>query len=496
MAENLPAPDRAVEAGRGALFIGAAKISFMVVGFAQKTLLTRVIGSVDYGAFAVVNNAVSLVNNATVQGTIQSVSKFTAEDDSSAEAVKAAGLRLQFVVGAILGLIFFLGAPFAARFYHQDEFARWFRIVALIPFLYSLYSVFVGSANGLRRFRAQAGFDMGFSLLKTVLLLGGAALLGVTGAFSGFAAAAGVILVVSALVMGLPRPGVARFRVGRLVGFMAWIVVYTILINTALNYDSLLLRKFADLAAPTALANQVTAYYEAVRTLALLPYQALLTATFIIFPLVTRSTLQQDRAATRAYVTQTLRYALIFAVAMAVVLAARPQGLLETINPKEYGAGAGALPILVCGIVCLSLLGVTGTIINASGRPAVAIGLVAITLVVGLTAALVLVRGSAPGPAMLEGAATATSLGMLAGLIGALVYVRRAFQAGLPLGTVVRVVAAAAAAALVGHFVPGHGKIVTLAVLAIVGVVYLVALIVLGEFGREDRAKFAKILRR
>ena len=81
-------PDRAVEAGRGALFIGFAKAFFMVAGFLQRVLLARVISPAEYGAFSVVNNAISTVNNTMVQGTIQSVSKFTAEDDARAGAVQ------------------------------------------------------------------------------------------------------------------------------------------------------------------------------------------------------------------------------------------------------------------------------------------------------------------------------------------------------------------------------------------------------------------------
>ena len=82
-----------------------------------------------------------------------------------------------------------------------------------IPFLYSLYSVFIGSANGLRRFHVQAGFDISFSTIKTVLLLGGAAVLGVAGALGGFVAAAAVILVAAAVVIGWPsRRGGRRSR--------------------------------------------------------------------------------------------------------------------------------------------------------------------------------------------------------------------------------------------------------------------------------------------
>jgi O-antigen/teichoic acid export membrane protein len=494
-----PAPDRAVEAGRGALFIGAAKAIFMVCGFLQKWLLTRIVGSADFGTFEVVNTAVSIVNNATVQGTIQSVSKFTAEDDARADAVKAAGLRLQLVVGAALALLFFGASPAIASSYGHPGFVRWFRIAAIIPFLYSLYSVFVGSANGLRQFHKQAGFDIGFSITKTILLLGGAAALGLAGAFGGFVVAAAVILVVSAVVMRLPRPGGqgAAFPVRRLVTFMVGIVTYTLLINLALNYDILLLRWFT---ARTSLApeqaNSLAGVYGTVRNLALLPYQALLVVTFVIFPLVSRSTFQQEREATRAYVTQTLRYAIILAAAMAAVLAARPLGVLQTLYKPDYWAGATALPILVAGIVCLALLGVAGTIINASGRPQVAALLVAMTVLVGAGAAFALVPGRTPGAEMLNAAAAATALGMAVGLAATLVYLRRSFGAGPPLATVGRVLGATVAALLVGRFLPGQGKIVSLAAMALAGVVFLVALVVLGEFGPQDRAKFRKILRR
>jgi O-antigen/teichoic acid export membrane protein len=498
MLKTSRASDGAVQAGRGALFIGAAKLFFMLTAFMQKWLLTRVVGSADYGIFSVVNVAVSVVNNATVQGTIQSVSKFTAEDDARAEAVKRAGLRLQLVVGAALTVGFFLAAPWIAAAYRDPSFTRWFRLVSPIPFLYSLYSVFIGSANGLRRFRTQASFDIGFSSVKTVLLLGGAMVLGVAGALGGFVAAAFVILVASAVVIGLPRlaPGAPAFPIRRLGAFMVGIVAYTLLINVALNYDMVLLRRFAALAATVVEANRIAGHYEAVRNFSLLPYQALLVITFVIFPLVSRSTFEQDRETTRAYVTQTLRYALILAAAMASVLCARPLGLLQVFYPPEYGAGASALPILVSGIVALSLLGVSGAIVNASGHPRVAVVLVALTVAVGGGIAFLIVPGRSPGPAMLNAAATATAIGMAAGFVAALVYLRRRFSAGPPPATVVRVAVAVAAAVGAGRFAPGEGKVVTLVILLATGLVFLGALLVLGEFGPQDRAKFRRILGR
>jgi stage V sporulation protein B len=488
-----------IEAGRGALFIGFAKLYFMVSGFLQQVLLTRLIGIAEYGAFAVVNNVVSIVNNTVVQATIQSISKFTAEDDRRAEAVKRAGLKMQLVLGGALALAFFLGAPLLASFEKAPGYARYFRIAAAIPLLYAVYAVFVGSANGLRRFRTQASFDVGFSTAKTILLLGLAALWHVAGAFIGFASAAVVILVAAARVMGLPRArplaSEPPFPAVRLIGFMGAVVAYTFLLNVALNYDQPLLHHFAGIVVP-ARAGVLAGHYQALRTLALLPYQALLVITFVIFPLISRSTFADDRDATRIYVQQTLRYALILAVAMGLCLGARPAALLGIIYKPEYGEGAPALPILVVGECCLAMLAVSCAILNAAGRALAAVALMVVTVVVGVGAAYLLVPSATPGPAMLMATAAATSIGMAAGFLCAALYLRLRLGGSAPLISVVRIAVSAAVAVLAGHLIPAHGKALGIVSIAAVGAVYLGTLVVTGELGRDDRAKIARILRR
>jgi stage V sporulation protein B len=498
MAEQTRAPDRAVEAGRGAIFIGAAKIWFIVSGFVQQVLMTRLLGTAGFGDYGQAVAAVSVLNNATVQGTINSVSKFTSEDDSRADAVKRAGLKLQVIVGGLLALAFFVSAPAFASYYKHPEFTPLFRIVALIPLLYSIYSVFVGSANGLRRFRAQASFDISFSTLKTVLLAVGALFAGVAGSLAGWVLTALLVLVLSAVVMRLPRGGsqAQTFPISRLLAFMGGIVLYTLLINLALNLDILLLRRFAALGAEASRASALSGQYQGMRTFALLPYQLCLVITFVIFPMVSRSTFEQDRQATRIYVNQTLRYAIILSAAVAAVLVARPAGLLTLVYPAAFRDGAAALPVLVGGIVCLSLMGVAGSIINASGRLRATILLTALTVVSGTAAAFVVVPGQPPGPAMLSAAAAATSFGMAVGMVAALIYLRRQFGGAAPLATAVRVAVSVSVAVGVARLVPGEGKLLTLMVLPLAGVVFLVVLVLLREFGPEDRAKFARILGR
>jgi O-antigen/teichoic acid export membrane protein len=434
-----------------------------------------------------------------VQGTIQSVSKFTAEDDARAGAVQRAGLKMQAVLGFLIAAIFVLAAPMIAHFVKAPEHVSLFRLVAAIPLVYAFYAVYVGTANGLRKFHLQASFDVGFSTAKTILLLAGAVvgrMLGhsVAGAFVGFIAAALIILLVAGRTVGM-REGQQAFPAPRLITFMGGVVLYTLLINLALNYDLLLLRRFAGAAAPGAPADALAGAYEAVRNLALLPYQALLVVTFVIFPLVSRATFAADREATAAYVRQTLRYALILGVALAVTLSARPSALLAILYPKAYGIGAQALPILAAGIVALALLSIAGSIVTASGRPDIAVGLVALTLAVGSALAFAFVPGATPGPAMLTASAVATALGMLAGLVAALVYLWRRFAALPPFLSVLRVCTAAALATALGRVMPGSGKIAGLAATVAAGIAFAAVLLLLREFGTTDREKFAKILK-
>jgi O-antigen/teichoic acid export membrane protein len=146
--------------------------------------------------------------------------------------------------------------------------------------------------------------------------------------------------------------------------------------------------------------------------------------------------------------------------------------------------------------VALALLSISGSIVTASGRPFMAVVLVAISLLAGAVLAFILVPRAQPGPAMLSAAAGATSLGMLVGLAVALAYLRRRFAAGPPALSVLRVLLAAGLAVALARLIPGSGILVGLSAMAVAGVVYLAALLVLREFGATDREKLVKVLRR
>ena len=278
-------------------------------------------------------------------------------------------MRLQGGLGLLLALAILAGSGALAAFWHTPRLASYFRIAALIPLFYAVYAV-------LRRFGERpAPFPYAGQLRRRLLDdeddpagRPGGRLSASPDAFVGFVAAAAFILIV-ALARDAPAGGGEPFPSAPDRAVRGGGLAYTILLEPGPQLRSAAaapLRAGSRRASTRRPQPSVAGNYEALRTFAILPYQSLLVVTFVIFPLVSRATFAADRDATRAYVSQTMRYALILAGAMGIVLAARPSALFGIIYKPECARGAAALPILVAGQCCLALLSVACSILNAA----------------------------------------------------------------------------------------------------------------------------------
>lgn len=499
------APDRpvAVSAGRGVLYIAVAKLYFMIAGYAIYFTLPRLLGSdAAWGDYLLVIGLVSVIDNVIVTGTIQGVSKFTSQAEGLADAVKRSALAVQLLLGGAVAGLYFVAAPWVASWEKDSSLTGLYRVSAGIIFCYALYAVFVGSVNGLRHFGKQASLDIGFATMRAAAILGAAAAgLGVAGAVSGFVGAAATILIISALWVRLPR-GPERFPHRQLTAFMLRLFVYTLTLNLTMRADLFLLKRLAvDMvggggASAARAASALAGYYGTAQSLAFIPYQAILAVAFVIFPLVSRSTFDQDLATTQLYIRQTLRLSLVFVAAVAAVLMANPQGLVVIPYPTRYAVAAPALRILAGGMVLFSMFTIVNTILNGAGRTRDTIISGALSFGATVGSNLLLVPRAATPHAALELAAWATSSSMALGLLVSTFFLYRRFRAAFPLLTVLRTLLAMAIAMAVGHVLPDLGKVVTLGESMLIFVLFFVVLALLGEFRREDVAKFARVFRR
>jgi stage V sporulation protein B len=527
-------PTKGTGAGRGVVYIAFAKFYFMFAGLFVQIRLPALLSRASFGAYSLVASIASFVNNVIITGTIQAVSRFSAQEPGKARAIQHAGLRMHVRLGLPIAIGFIAAAPLVSMFLLDSSKTAPLMLAGLIVGGYSFYAVFVGTANGLHLFHKQAGLDITFTTLRATGLLGMAmAGLGVIGVIGGWVAAVGVILCASIVWIGLPGKIAPedRLPVRPMIRYFAGVAAYLTLFNALMFVDSLLIKRFTTIyfddhkydlayalvstvpwgakatgyhADPSVLADVQNAYYAAVQNLARLSYQAIIAATFVIFPLVSKSTFSEDRETTRRYVEITSRYSLIFATAIAVVMAANPVDVLGLVYAPDYAQlGAPALVWLAFGNVAFSVFAINGTILNGAGHTRDAIAVALFTVSLAFAGNWIAIPFAAEAGRTLEVAAIVTSAAMLAGAIVSAILLRQRFGATLPLLSLARIGAATAAAFVVGRLIPlgmtkptgldlwevsHRSKLMTLVVAVAVGVTYLVVLVATRELGARDLA--------
>ena len=504
-------------AGRGVLYIAFAKFYFMVAGLVVVFRLPGLLNHAAWGSYSFVNSLVSPVNNVLNTGTIQSVSRFSAQEPEKARRVQNAGLRMHLVMGLPLAVLYIAAAPAIGWVFSDSSKVAPIALGGLILGGNAFYTVFVGTANGMHQFHKQAGFDITFATLRSIGLIGMAMLgLGVVGVMGGWVVAVGLILVISAIGVGLPGRIAKedRLPVKPMLTFFLHIAIYLALFNMVMFVDTWILKFHATSyydshaaqyaasldhvvpwAKPTTgyypqssqLADVQVGYYAAVQNLARLSYQAIIAATFVVFPLVSRSTFTDDKDTTRRYIEVTVRYSLIFAAAIAVAMAANPTAVLGIVYAPDYAAiGGPALALLALGNVAFSVFAIAGTILNGAGFTLYAQITAGVTLGLAAIANFIAIPMALESGHVIEVAAGVTGAAMIVGAVITGLVVKKKLGAFLPLLSLARVIVAGAIAIAVGRFVPVHGKLMALVVAALVGVVFLVVLVVTRELGTRD----------
>lgn len=476
-------------AGRGAIYITAAKIWFIVSGYGIAVTLTYLLSAEKYGLYRVVINTVSIINAVIVTGTYQTVSKYVSQEPEKADSIKWRALGLQAYIGGAATLGFFLLAPVIASLLNDPRLTGWLRLASLITLSYSFYSVYTGYFNGKKNFLVQSVLDITYSALKLVFIVSLAWLgFGVSGGVGGFALAAASVLIISAIVArGGDRKG--DTQVGQLFRFQSYLLLFTFVLTLLQRVDLILIKA---LSSPDAtIASENAGYYSAAMDVANITYQVIVSVTFVIFPLVSQSTFADDRARTQSYISNTLRYTLMIMALTATLFSSCASRVLRVIYREAYQAGSSALRIVAFGMLFFGLLYVITTIISASGQPKTSLLLGVITLVLsaGLNALLI-------PPFGLAGAAAATTVSILVGVVLGGAYLWRRFRTLMSIASVLRIAGCAGIIYGVSLLFSPASKVLIVAQLIVLSVGYVIALIISGELGGNDLKLITRVLRR
>ncbi|MEZ4438113.1 MAG: lipopolysaccharide biosynthesis protein [Polyangiaceae bacterium] len=498
--------DAAKKAGRGGIAIAGAKLYFMVIGLVQQIALKHLLGLSSYGALGRVQGLASIVYNPVIATNVQGISRAVSEaPDASRDVVQRRVLGIHMLIVLPLAAAFMAVPGVIADAVRAPHLAGGFRIVGLVLLFYGGYTPFVGVINGRKRFGMQAGLDVTAATLRTFGLLGGAWYLsqrglGMEGALGGFAVSAMLMAVIAWPIAGIGRSGAGGPSVKRHLAFVAPLFGGQFALNLLFQSDLQLLGVFAADAAVAAggaaeEADRLAGAYRNAQLFCFLPYQLLLSVTFVLFPLLATARRDQDDEAVARYVRTGVRLALIVAGAMVSVTAGLSGPLLNLVFGADSAALASvAMPIMAVGLGAFALFGILSTVLTSLSRERLSAILTVAALGLVVILCVALVRGQPFGPDLLWRTAVATGVGLFVATLLAAEAVRRTAGAVVAPLSLVRVVAATALAAGLGHVLPAPGKLLTLGYALVLGVVYLVTLILSRELGGDDLALVKRVV--
>jgi stage V sporulation protein B len=502
--------DAARSAGRGGLAVTGAKVYFILLGLVQQIALPRVLGLDGYGALSRVLSIGSMAYNPITTMSIQAVSRSVVE----APAAELPGtvrklLSWHALFGVVAAAVFALLSPTIARLAGAGHVETPLRIMSCVLLLYALYTPLIGVANGQKRFVLQAGFDVTSATLRTVGLVAGAFIAlrvlaadGPTGSALGFVGAATLVLVASAIAIGIGSRGPSSLPLPSYLWLAIPVFFGQVLLNLLFQADLTLLGRFASEAAeasgaPLSRADALVGAYRATQLFSFLPYQILIAITFILFPMLAGAAQAKDPDAIARYVRTGMRLALIIAGAMvSVTLGLAPRLLALLFGAEAAALGGRSLGLLSLGFGAFAIFGILTTVLNSLHRQVHSMFVTGFAVLVVAALCFGRARGATLGEELLWLTAQATSTGLLVATATAAYLVRQAAGALVSPLTLLRTLLALGVAAAAARFVVPPGKLLTLIGAAVTPVIYLGVLLLTRELGRADLDMIRRVIKR
>jgi O-antigen/teichoic acid export membrane protein len=497
------------EAGRGFLLITGAKLWFLVTATFTSLAFPRLFGdAAAFGRFRVVSGVLNVVTMVVVSATVQSVAMLAAREGARRRAVRRSALKVVSALFVPVGLAMVAGADLLAGGALRDPLlAAPLRVASVVVVCYAAYSVLVGLLNGTRHFGRQAALDVTFSTLKTGLMVAAVVATGSAAwAFGGFAVTSAAVLALAVVLHrvavegGDAGDGASRGEGAALLRYLLPLAAYALVLNLLLQADVVALKaalgRVGDGGAAAAdAASAAAGVYGAARNVSLLPYQAVISLTFVVFPLVSRATSAGDRAGAGAAAGGALRLAAVLAWSAVALLGAVPDPLLALLFGKGYEAGGATLaPLLAAGALMAGTY-VGNAVLASAGRPAAPLwGGLASVAVLGAGLWVGLGTAGDDGPAAMAAAAWSVVAGAATGAAVTGVLVARTFPGAPWLRTTLVSAGAAAAGIGLAAVLPGGtpDPLRALACMAAFGALLVAA----GGVGRQDLAVLGRLVRR
>ena len=460
--------------GKDTLYMIFAQMIFIASATAVHVGLGRILGPVPYGEFGVITSLLTVLEVLLARGIRDAVTKYTAEFPERSHAIKRQGLAIGAIFGGLVFVLYVAMAKPIALVFHDANLARPLRVSALIIPLITVYSVLIGHLSGKRMFgkRALAMNIQSLAKVAAVYILALAGF-GLQGAVSGYVISHAFALLTAFYLSKEPGPEEDAFPASKLIFFAMPIVGFSVLLSVLMNLDIFFVKTLIK-EAPAA------GFYTAALALTRAPYFISYAFAVTLLPLISQLTSLNRLQEVSQYINKSLRYLLIVLAPLAFFTSGLSGPIIELVYSSRYLPAAAPLCLLIFGVTFLTLFSVLAAVINGSGRPKTSMALACAILPLDFLLNLLLIPRFG-----LSGAAAATTLTSLTGVIGASLVVRKKFGPLMSRTSFFRIMLSASSLFVIARLRPVHGWGLILYGGGLFGL-YLLVLVLIKEITRVD----------
>ena len=396
--------------GRATILLAFSQMVFLVSSLAVNFGLARLLGVADYGNYGLVMSVLVVVELLVITGFPEVLQKFGGERPEAMGALVRQTLRWQALYTAGVFALFWLAAPFVAKFFRDQALVFFFRLAGVDIVFYGLYKYFLGVQNGLQRFRHHMLLGVTYSLSRLFAILGLVLLnYSLPGALLGNVLASAAALGLALFFYRAPRQPGTQLPVA----YGTWVmqnVIYFVGLNALFSIDLWFVKLF--------LSKSQVGLYVSASVLAKLSYFMSIALSAVLLPGLARALAQHETLRARELAQETLRYLIIFLTLFNVLVFLHAREIIALLFGEEFILAAPFLRWLALGHSLMAIMAVVNTMMIAHNKMRACFVLVLALVALDVALNLYLVpRWHMPG------AACATLVVGLAGTIVSVLYI-------------------------------------------------------------------------
>ncbi len=353
-------------------WLSLAELAFNFSGYIIHAFLGRFLGPADYGRFSLVIVFSTMVIILIGRGIPISMSKYLSEiyktNKPEVKNIKRHAAWLQFLIIAVVSVLYFWSAPLFAKLLKDPTLAPLFRISTFIIPTFALASFYIYYFNGIHQFNRQSLLKFVRAGAKIIFILGFGYLYKTAGAIIGQALAPLSVFLVAYFLDPFRKlknlSPAKKFdkNLFKKITCFAWpIITFMLFYELMISIDLYLVKAIMRSDYQAGLFNSAL-------TVGRIPYYAFYFLTILLLPKISQSIARKDTKKTKKILSVSYRFLFMLMLPTLAILSYFSASALEFFYGAEFTLAAAPMSILVFGLGFLTVYYTITFVLNGAGK--------------------------------------------------------------------------------------------------------------------------------